>query len=127
MKKTFVTVLMMMAIGQTMAQEVSFEAKVSKRTLGLNERLRVDFIMNENGDNFNPPSFKGFRVVGGPNQSISNSYVNGKRSFSKTYTYFLIPTQKGALTISQATIDILGEVYKTKPSRLSINCILGIP
>ena len=68
MKKTFVTVLMMMAIGQTMAQEVSFEAKVSKRTLGLNERLRVDFIMNENGDNFNPPSFKGFRVVGGPNK-----------------------------------------------------------
>ena len=85
MKKTLIAVLMLMVIGQTMAQEVSFEAKVSKRTLGLNERLRVDFIMNKNGDNFSPPSFKGFRVVGGPNQSISNSYVNGKRSFSKTW------------------------------------------
>ncbi len=127
MKKTFVTVLMMMAIGQTMAQEVSFEAKVSKRTLGLNERLRVDFIMNENGDNFNPPSFKGFRVVGGPNQSISNSYVNGKRSFSKTYTYFLIPTQKGALTISQATIDILGEVYKTSPMKITVTEAVEVP
>ena len=95
MKKIFVTVLVLvMAISQTMAQGVSFEAKVSKRTLGLNERLRVDFIMNENGDDFTPPNFDGFRVVLGPNQSISNSWVNGKRSFSKTYTYFLTPTQK---------------------------------
>ena len=35
--------------------QVSFEAKVSKKRLGLNERLRVDFEMNENGDNFIPP------------------------------------------------------------------------
>ena len=95
MKKTFITILVMIsAIGQMIAQGVSFEAKVSKRSLGLNERLRVDFIMNENGDDFTPPSFSGFRVVVGPNQSISNSWVNGKRSFSKTYTYFLTPTQK---------------------------------
>ena len=37
--------------------QVSFEAKVSKKRLGLNERLRVDFEMNENGDNFIPPLF----------------------------------------------------------------------
>ena len=116
-----------MTIGQMMAQEVSFEAKVSKRTLGLNERLRVDFIMNKNGDNFTPPNFKGFRVVGGPNQSISNAYVNGKRSFSKTYTYFLIPTQKGALTITQATIDISGEVYKTTPLKITITEAVEVP
>ena len=39
--------------------QVSFEAKVSKKRLGLNERLRVDFEMNENGDNFIPPLFTG--------------------------------------------------------------------
>ena len=128
MKKIFVTVLVLvMAIGQTMAQGVSFEAKVSKRTLGLNERLRVDFIMNENGDDFTPPSFSGFRVVGGPNQSISNSWVNGKRSFSKTYTYFLTPTQKGALTIAQATIDIDGETYKTTPVKITVTEAVEVP
>ena len=53
MRNVFVSVLvMMMATSQAMAQGVSFEAKVSKRSLGLNERLRVDFIMNENGDDF---------------------------------------------------------------------------
>ena len=75
--------------------QVSFEARVSKKSMGLNERLRVDFIMNKNGDNFTAPNFSDFRVVGGPNQSISNSWVNGKRSFSKTFTYFLSPKKKG--------------------------------
>ena len=128
MKNVFVSVLvMMMALGQAMAQGVSFEAKVSKRTLGLNERLRVDFIMNENGDDFTPPSFSGFRVVGGPNQSISNSWINGKRSFSKTYTYFLTPTRKGALTIAQATIKIDGETYKTSPIKITVTEAVEVP
>ena len=128
MKKIWITVLLLlMGVSQTIAQEVSFDAKVSKRSLGLNERLRVDFIMNKNGDDFTPPDFSGFRVVGGPNQSISNSWVNGKRSFSKTYTYFLTPTQKGALTIKQATIDIEGQTYKTTPVRITVTEAVEVP
>ncbi len=72
----------------TSQAQVTFETKVSRKKLGLNERVRVDFIMNADGDDFNPPSFEGFRVVGGPNQSISNSYINRKRTYSKTYSYF---------------------------------------
>jgi len=120
-------IFFVLSLTLSMAQGVSFEAKLSKRTLGLNERLRVDFVMNENGDNFTPPSFSGFRVVGGPNQSISNSWVNGKRSFSKTYTYFLTPTQKGALSIDQATIKIDGEIYKTTPQKITVTEVVDIP
>ena len=128
MKNVFLSVLLMtVVLGQTIAQGVSFEAKVSKRSLGLNERLRIDFVMNENGDDFTPPRFNGFRVVGGPNQSISNSWVNGKRSFSKTYTYFLTPTQKGAITIAQATIDIDGEIYKTTPVKITVTEAVKVP
>ena len=79
--------------------QVSFDIKVSKKRLGLNERLRVDFVMNENGDNFNPPSFKGFQVVSGPQQAVSRSWVNGMQSFSKTYTYFLTPKLKGKIMV----------------------------
>ena len=53
--------------------QVTFEAKPSKTKLGINERLRIDFTMNEDGDNFTPPSFENFKVVGGPSQSINNS------------------------------------------------------
>ena len=50
MKKIGIFVLtVFIGILQTIAQGVSFDAKVSKRNLGLNERLRVDFIMNQNG------------------------------------------------------------------------------
>jgi len=100
--------------------QVTFEAKVSKRRLGLNERLRIDFEMNENGDNFNPPSFSNFQVVSGPQQAVSRSWVNGVQSFSKTYTYFLTPKIKGKVTIGQAVVTIGGEIYKTTPVEIEV-------
>ena len=104
----------------TLAQ-VRFEAKVSKKELGINERLRIDFEMNEDGDNFNPPSFQNFTVVGGPNQSVSHAWVNGKKTFSKTYSYFLSPKSKGKFTINQATIEINGEIYKSTPITILVS------
>ena len=94
---------------------------MTKKSLGINENLRVDFKMNKDGDNFTPPSFKGFTVVGGPNQSVSNMWVNGKRTFSKTYSYFLSPIKKGSLTIGQATIEIENNIYKTLPVKISVS------
>jgi len=48
--------LFILTCGLAQAQ-ITFVAKVSKKTLGVNERLRVDFEMNKDGDNFVPPSF----------------------------------------------------------------------
>ena len=107
--------------------QVTFEAKLSKKKLGLNERLRIDFVMNENGDDFTPPDFKGFNVVGGPNQSVSNSWINGKRSFSKTYSYFLSPQLKGKIKILQATVKISGEIYKTSPLIVEVTSAVDKP
>ena len=127
MKKIyFLFSVLLLCFSQSIAQ-VSFQAKVSKNRLGLNERLRVTFEMNQNGDNFNPPSFEGFTVVGGPNQSVSNSWVNGVRSFSKSYTYFLTPTRKGKITIAQATIEIDGEIYKTTPVQVEVTQAVNNP
>ena len=96
-----------------LSAQVNFEATVSKSKLALNERLRIDFVMNQNGDNFSPPEFENFQIIGGPNQSIKTSYVNGERKFSKTYSYFLKPLKKGKLSINQASIEIDGEIYKS--------------
>ncbi len=109
------------------AQDVKFEAKVSKQKLGLNEKLRVDFSMNQDGDNFSPPDFDGFVVVGGPNQSISNSYYNGKRSYSKTYSYFLAPQNMGSKTIGSATILINGQTYTSKPVVVNVTKATASP
>ena len=124
--KAIVILVVMMSVGFTQAQ-VSFVAKASKKTLGINERLRVDFEMNEDGDNFVPPSFKRFNVVGGPNQSISNSWINGKRSYSKTYSYFLAPKSQGKFTINQAKIEIDNQIYKTTPINIVVTAAVTKP
>lgn len=107
--------------------QVTFEAKVSKKKLGINERLRIDFEMNKDGDNFTPPNFTGFTVVGGPNTSVSNSWFNGKRSFKKTYTYFLAPKKRGNFTIKQATIEIDGNIFKTIPVKVQVTSAVKKP
>ena len=119
----FIVLISLLTITRLTSQEesVNFEALVSKKSLGLNENLRVDFKMNKDGDNFNPPSFEGFRVVGGPNQSVSNMFVNGKRTFSKTYSYFLSPLEKGLITVGQATIEINGKIFKTLPVEVNVS------
>ena len=107
--------------------QVKFEANVSKNKLGVNERLRVDFEMNQDGDNFRAPSFDGFTVVGGPNQSVSNSWINGKRTYSKTYSYFLAPQARGKFTIGQAEITVEGNTYKTSPVQVEVTSAVDTP
>lgn len=110
-KKIFILFLSLNSL--ILSAQVNFEASVSKSKLALNERLRVDFVMNQNGDNFSPPEFNNFQIIGGPNQSVKTLYVNGEREFSKTYSYFLKPLKKGKLKINQASIEIDGEIYKS--------------
>jgi hypothetical protein len=106
--------------------QVNFEATLSKNKLGLNERLRIDFVMNKNGDNFTPPNFENFQIIGGPNQSIKTSYLNGEKSFSKTFSYFLKPLKKGKLVIYQATVTIDGQEYKSVPVEVNVtNSVKG--
>ncbi|MDG1263728.1 MAG: BatD family protein [Flavobacteriaceae bacterium] len=126
LKKIFLSTFLLFLVSQLGAQ-VTFQTKVSKNRMGINERLKVSFEMNKNGDNFTPPKFEGFRVVGGPNQSTSNTWINGKRSFSRTYTYFLNPTRKGTLKIRQATIKIDGEIYKTSPVQVEVTDAVKTP
>ena len=119
MKLKLITVFILFC-STTLFGQIKFEAVVSKNKLGLNENLRVDFKMNDDGDNFTPPNFNGFNIVGGPNQSVSNSWINGARTFSKTYTYFLSPTERGRFIIGQASIEIDGDIYKTSTVEIQV-------
>lgn len=128
--KAYISVLMVFGavwFGHAQDDEVSFNASVSKSKLGINERLRIDFTMNQDGDNFTPPDFDGFRVLMGPNQSVSHQWVNGKKSFSKSYSYVLSPLKKGNFTIQQATVEIDGKVFKTLPVRVEVTAAVDDP
>ena len=108
-------------------KDILFEVSLSKEKLGLNERLRVDFTMNRDGDHFEAPAFKGFKVLMGPSQSTSSSWVNGVRSFSRTFSFILQPTAKGSWTIGQAEITIDGTVYKTAAKKVEVTDAVAKP
>ena len=123
----YILTLICVFFASILSAQVTFETKVSKKKLGVNERLRVDFEMDRDGDNFTAPSFKGFRIAAGPIQSMNHVWNNGQRSFSKTYTYFLQPTAEGKFTIKQAKIEIDGQVYKTLPVTVEVTKAVDKP
>ena len=112
-------ILLLLLFAQGLYAQVEFKAVPSKTKLGVNERLRIDFVMNKDGDNFVPPAFSGFRAQG-PGQTISNTWVNRKQTFSKSYNYILQPTSRGEFTIGSASIEIDGKVYKTSPIKITV-------
>lgn len=125
--KTYITSLLFMLIATTALAQVTFTAKVSKKKLGVNERLRIDFEINQSGDHFKAPSFKNFDVIGGPNQTISNSWINGKRSYAKTYSFFLKPKKMGTFTIQPATAEIDGKIYQSTSVTVTVTKAVKSP
>ncbi|HUH51501.1 MAG TPA: BatD family protein [Flavobacterium sp.] len=112
--------IIFLLITQFTFAQVEFSAKLSRTKIGLNENVRVEFVMNADGDNFQLPAFENFRLIGGPYQQVSTSIINGKRSYNRSFGYNLQPTKKGVLTIGSASITINGQTYKTEPIELTV-------
>jgi hypothetical protein len=125
--KLYIFSLILLSIATVSAQDVSFTSKVNKKKLGINERLRIDFEVNQDGDNFKRPDFKGFTIYSGPNQAVSRSWSNGKGTYSKTFSYILVPQKRGKIAIEQAEITIKGEVYKSAPLEVTITAAVNKP
>lgn len=118
--------LLLLVTSFSFAQEVRLIARVSKKTLGENQRLRISYEINkQEADDFELPDFQNFKVIQGPSQSVSNSYsiVNGKMksNFKKTYTYILEPKRKGIFTIPSASIIYEGD--KIESNRITIKVV----
>jgi len=113
---------------QFLFAQIAFKTAVSKNKLGVNQRFRVQFTVNKQGaDNFQPPSFANFRVVGGPSSSVNQSWVNGKSSFSQSYIYIVEPTKEGVYSIGSAKIEYDGKVLKSNPIKITVTKKIAVP
>jgi hypothetical protein len=74
-----------------------------------------------------PPNFKNFQIVSGPSQSISQSWINGKKSFSQSYTYIIKPLKKGEFLIPVASIKLNEKRIKSKPIKVIVLDPIEIP
>ncbi|CAM1360885.1 BatD family protein [Tenacibaculum xiamenense] len=126
---TFYIILFFTTISLSLqAQDEKLVASVSKNKLGVNQRLKVEYTINKQGaDNFTPPDFKNFRVVGGPSQSISQSYINGVVKFSQSYTYILQPKRKGEFNLPPASIEIEGKTIQSNIIKIIVLNAVELP
>ena len=109
------------------AQNVVFSAQASATTIGLEDRVQVDFTLEniEGLQGIQNPNFSGFRVLAGPYQSQStNLSFNGNqqvRSSSITLSYVLQATQMGELTIAPiGAKDAQGRVYQSNALKIKV-------
>jgi len=126
--KVYISLLVSFITFTINAQDAVLTATVSKNKLGVNQRLRIEFSINKQGaDNFKAPNFTNFKIVGGPSQSVSQSWINGKVSFNQSYTYILQPKRKGEFNIPSASIEIDGETIKSNPIKVIVLDAVDIP
>jgi len=126
--KYFVVLLLTLMSISLYAQEPELTASVSKNKLGQNQRLRIVFAVNKQGaDHFKAPDFKNFKIVSGPIQSISQSWINGKASFSQSYTFIIEPRKKGEFLIPSASIELNKKTLKSKPVKVIVLDPVEIP
>lgn len=122
-----ITAILFFLFSQIIFAQVEFTAKLSRTKIGVNENVRIDFMMNVDGDHLELPDFEGFRVVSGPFQQISQTVVNGKVSWSKSFGYTIQPTKQGVLTIGSATMTYRGQKYQTDPVKLTVTAPVERP
>ncbi len=124
--------VLLLLVSTTLFSQVQLTARVSKNTLGENQRFRLEYKINkQEADDFKFPNLKDFKVVGGPSQSVSNSYsfVNGKATsnFSKTYTYILEPRKKGVFILPPASITYKGKQVKSNTLKIKVVAAVDLP
>lgn len=127
LKKFYILGILVFA-SQILFAQIEFKTSVSKNQLGVNQRFRVEFSVNKQGaDNFQPPSFANFRVVGGPSSSINQSWINGKSSYSQSYIYIVEPTKVGEFTIDAAKIEYENKIVSSNPVKITVTKEVEIP
>ncbi|WP_338410668.1 BatD family protein [uncultured Flavobacterium sp.] len=119
MKKIFLLIAFFIQL-IVVAQDVKFEARTNKSTVALNEKFVLSYSINNDGDNFVPPSFDDFSVEGpyinkGNQSSITviNGKMTSKREIFTQLNYYLTPKGKGTFKIQPAKIEYEGKIYQS--------------
>ncbi len=98
------------------AQGPTFEVTVSTDSILLGNYIEVSFTLSNGAlEEFQPPTFDGFKILSGPNQSTSISMVNGTTSQTASYSYYLEPTDIGTYFIPPARVISEDLALETKP------------
>ena len=106
-KRISILLIALLAVVQTFG--LNFTASVTSNSVAVGERFRITFAADASIDNFRAPTFDGFQILSGPNQSTSMQLVNGSFSTNISYSYILVANKTGSLTIEPAKCIVDGK------------------
>ena len=116
----YVVILCLLWAYTARAQDLTVTASVSETTVPTGAPFEVRFTVNGQAEQFNPPSFDGFQVVSGPNQSTSMRSINGKTTVSTSLGYRLVAAKEGKYTIGPAEVTANGKTYRSNALTLTV-------
>lgn len=110
------------AAGAAIAQEFKFTAGANTNSITMDEGVQVQFLLENpvNLSDFKLPSFKGFRIVQGPQQMQGSNSINGKTSTYFAVIVVLQPTEPGNFTIPGAIARVDGRQVKSNPINIEV-------
>ena len=125
MKRILLTSLLFIVfLGNLFAEEVTFVASAPKSVV-LNQHFRLSYTVNtSNAKEPQLPNLDGFKILSGPNISTMSGMqmINGKTTSSAqvTFTYIIVATKEGKVTIPGAKIDVEGKELTSNSVTINI-------
>ena len=98
-------------------------ATVDANTVTMNETFtfKIEAVDTDKMPSVNiSPMLDNFTIVSGPAQQTNYSWVNGKSTSTKSFTWTMAPNRTGTLTIPELTVSIGRKKYKTASIRISV-------
>lgn len=121
LRQFFFSAVLLFSAGFVFAQDPVFTAIISSSRVVQNSVFEVQLeLSNASGDNFTPPNFADFKVVGGPSIGSSTMIVNGQVSRSQSWTYSLLAHKAGNFVIGSATVVAGRRKLATKPVSIEV-------
>lgn len=112
--------LLMSVIAISSAKAQEFNMELSTESVLLGNQIMVKFILKDIEGTFEAPDFDSMPIVSGPNTSASIQIINGDKSSTKTYTYYLQPQDLGLYTIAPAYLITEDGTLETTPMSINV-------
>lgn len=102
--------------------QITFTSVCPQKKIGKNDYLQIQFKVDHAShvESIDPPSFKNFSVVSGPNQESGMTSINGKVDQYVSIGYLLKPNSTGSFTIGPATAKADGKAFQTDPLNIKV-------
>lgn len=98
----------------------SFTASVSTDSILIGNYIKLSFVAENIDGSFEAPTFSDLDIISGPNTSSSIQIINGDKTSTQSYTYYIKPTELGLIIIPPAYFESEDNSLESLPIELNV-------